>query len=174
MGPLNAVSTGGALISVAAAGAAIGFGSVSIGDLNRAVLHSTAQVTTPPLVIPSLLIQARPFIIQSVKSNLVFTRQDTNAIATWSGNYGIGSVPNADTTLTGTDVDVFPSTAIGPAVAGKFAAPEALLVTPATKNPWGITDELNLNLIINAADIVDSTTAVIKVQGYVDLTIQWL
>lgn len=133
------------LIAVAAAGAAVGFGVLPFGDL-----------------------PAKRLKIDAIRANLSFQRMDTNLIATWSGNWGVGSAPTADNALAGTDVDIIASQAIGPAnAAGLITGADVLVTTPITRT-WTAAEELNLNMLVNAADITDSTTASIRVFGYVD------
>ncbi len=73
---------------------------------------------------------------------------------TWSGDYGVGTTPASDGTITAGDVDVVQSTALGPAVAE---------VSPRTRGVTGTTGvildntagdlELNLNVLVDDADI---------------------
>jgi hypothetical protein len=138
----------GQSISVLAVTTAIGFGSCVIGDFPNKRLY-----------------------IRGIKASLGFVKQDANIIATWSGAWSLGSTPTADLTLAGTDVDIIPSTSVGPAVAGRIVAPAVgseVLVTTEITRTWTAAEELNLNLIVNAADITDSTTGVVKVFGYID------
>lgn len=81
---------------------------------------------------------------------------DGDVIATFSGDFSVGTAPTADGTLSGAEVDLIASTAIGPATAG---------VTPVTRGAstdslqGGVFDntagtlELNLNVIIDDASI---------------------
>lgn len=127
----------------------------------------TTAVGTGSLAIDDLPL--KHLFIRGVRAQLSFVKQDTNLIATWSGLWALGTVPAAaDATLTGTEADLFPSTAIGPAVAGVFTSSPAVLATEKSVL-WGASDEVNLNLIANAADITDGATAVVKVSGFVDL-----
>lgn len=133
-------------ISVLAVTTAVGWGTAVIGGLPEGNL-----------------------LVHGAIANLTFTGTDANVIATWSGNFSLGSAATADFTLSGSEVDFISSTAVGPAVAK---------VSPTTRGANGTgfmldnTDKLlkvNLNLIINAADIVDSTTAALLVTGEVYL-----
>lgn len=134
------------LISVAAVGAAIGFGALPFGDL-----------------------PAKRLKIDAIRANLSFQRMDTNVIATWSGDWAVGSTPTADNTIAGTDADIIAIQAIGPAnAAGLISGADVLVTTPITRT-WTAAEELNLNLIVDAADITDGATASIRVFGYVDL-----
>lgn len=140
------VEVPGRNISVAAAGAAIGFGSLPVDDF-----------------------PAKRLNIHGIRANLGFQRMDTNVIATWSGDWSLGSTPTADVTLSGTDVDLIASTPIGPAnAAGLIAGVDVLVNTPILNRAWTAGEEVNLNLIVDAADITDGATAVIRVSGYID------
>lgn len=77
----------------------------------------------------------------------------TGIEATFDGDYGIGTTPASDATITGTDVDIIASTALGAATAG--VSPRAR-GTNATQAIFDNTDgslELNLNLLIDDANI---------------------
>lgn len=72
---------------------------------------------------------------------------------TFDGDYSIGSAPTADATLSGSEVDIIASTALGAATAG--VSPRAR-GTNATQVILDNTDgslELNLNLLIDDANI---------------------
>lgn len=166
MGAVTAVNPGGLAISITGPVTANGFGTVPLGRLSRAVLAGAGSGLN---IQPSLGKQARNVEILSVRSNLTFIKQDANIIATWSGNYSIGTTASADANLAApaTDSDIVASQAIGPAVAGKLVAPEFDLVTPFNKI-WSTTDTINLNMVVLDASITDSTVGVIKVFGYLD------
>ena len=91
---------------------------------------------------------------------------------TWEGDFAIGSTPTADATLGGTDVDIIPSTPVGPAVAeasprtrGVSAGALAGVVLDNTDGSL----ELNLNLIVDDASISANDIA-ITVEGELYLT----
>lgn len=140
----------GVPISVSATGSAVGFGSAVIGEF-----------------------PTKQLFIRGSAARLSFVKQDANIIATWSGDWALGSAPTADAVLTdATDFDVAGASggfAIGPAVAGVIAAPAA----PARTNievvkTWAAADEVNLNLLVDAASITDDETGVVKVYGTID------
>jgi hypothetical protein len=139
------VEVPGRTISVLGVTTAIGFGALPLDDF-----------------------PAKRLNIHGIRANLGFQRLDTNVIATWSGDWSLGSTPTADLTLAGTDVDLIPSTAIGPAVSGNIPGVDVLVNTPILNRAWTAGEEINLNLIVDAADIVDGSTAAIKVTGYID------
>ena len=84
---------------------------------------------------------------------------------TWEGDFGVGTTPDANSALASTDVDIIGSTAIAAATAE---------VSPVTRGV-GSTDtifdntdgslELNLNLLIDDANLTDTETVVITAEG---------
>lgn len=94
---------------------------------------------------------------------------DPNLIATWLGDYGIGTTPASDATITGDDVNIVPSTALAAATAE---------VSPITRGVQAdgafcgvVLDntaadlEFNLNLLIDDTSI--SGTVPITAEGVV-------
>ena len=130
-------------VTVSSTGAAIGFGSQPIGGLPEGNVQIIGAV-----------------------ANLAFagSGSDANLVDTWNGDVGVGSTPAADATITGTDVDVIASTAIGPAVSEVIAQTRCVGAASLIDNTDG-SGELNLNLLIDAADIVDDQSVVIAVTG---------
>lgn len=110
----------------------VGFGSAVIGDLpagNILILGAVAYVQ---------------FDSAGGQAGLVDT---------WNGDFGIGSTPAGDATLTGADVDVIPSTPT--TVAASEDAPRTR-GAGGTQSVLDNTDgslELNLSLLIDDADI---------------------
>lgn len=87
-------------------------------------------------------------------SYLKFSTVDADVQATFDGDYAIGTTPNADVSLTGTEVNIIPSTALGAATAG--VSPEVRGASTANGVIFDNTDgslELNLNLLIDDANI---------------------
>lgn len=159
----------GLAISITGPVTAAGFGTVPLGRLSRAVLAGSGSGTN---IRPTLGIQQRPVTILSLRSNLTFIKQDANMIATWSGNYSLGSTASADANLGAPagDFDLLASVGIGPAVAGVIVDTERTVVAPFGKL-WLTTDKINLNMSVVDASITDSTTAVIRVFGFIDFQI---
>ena len=108
---------------------------------------------------------------------LQFSSSDADLTsATWNGDYSVGTTATADVTLSGTDINLIndgggsaAAVAVGPAVAK---------TSPVTRGEGAAMDlfdntdgslELNLNLLVDAADIGDSATADVLVNGYVTL-----
>lgn len=136
----------GLSVTVAAAGAAVGFGTVVIGDLPEGNI---------------LLLGAAGYFS--------FTSTDADITATWSGDFSVGTTPTADVTLSGTDVDILPSTAVGPAVAGASPRTRSVNSTVAMLDNTDGSLELNLNLLVDAANIVDAASAPFLVTGELTL-----
>jgi hypothetical protein len=137
-------------VTVASTGAAAGFGTAVLSGLPLGNL-----------------------LIFGARSSIQLSTTDADILADFEGDVAVGTTPTADVTLSGTDVNIMPSTAIGPAVgriapgvAARLAAPFAL--TSYLDNTAGAL-ELNLNMLIDAGDIVDDTTAVFLASGWVDV-----
>ncbi len=135
--PLNAI----ALSVVGASG--IGFGGVAIAGLPEGNI-----------------------LILGAVANVQFTA-GANTTTTWTGSYGIGSALNADTALSGTDVDIIPSATVGAATAS---------VSPMVRSPQGAQSVIDntdsskaiyLNLLIDDASI--SGTTPVTASGFLSL-----
>lgn len=136
----------GGTVTVAAAGAAVGFGTAVIGDFpegNVLLLGAVGYFT--------------------------FSTTDADIGATWNGDYSVGSAPTADVTLNGAEVDILPSTAVGPATAKLSPRTRSVNATQAMLDNTDGSLELNLNLLVDAADIADGSSAVMTMDG--ELTI---
>lgn len=97
---------------------------------------------------------------------LQFTTSDADITTTFDGDFSIGTTATADNTITGSDGDIIPSTAMGAATAKvspviRCTSTDALqgIVIDNTANDL----ELNLNVIIDDAAI--SGAAVFTVKG---------
>jgi hypothetical protein len=138
-------------VTVAAAGAGVGFGTVPIGDLPTGMLFIT-----------------------HAKGSIKLQTTDTDISATFNGDFAIGTTPTADATVTSTDADILPLTAVGPAVARVAPAVSARKANAAAVGDFFLDNtagglELNLNVLIDAADIVDATSGVFLADGWVDI-----
>jgi hypothetical protein len=134
-------------ISVVAAGAGIGFGSVVVGGLPQAYLKLLSAAVIVTFTGPTT----------------------TNLTDTWDGDFGVGSTPADDATITGTDVNFIASTALGAATAEvsptKVVANGVDFVLDNTDGSL----ELNLNLLVDAANITDATTVIVTARGYLEV-----
>ena len=136
----------GKTVTVSATGAAIGFGSAEIGDFAEGNISFKSCVASV---------------------GFAGTGSDDNLSDTWSGDFGIGTTAANDATITGTDVNIIPSTAIGTATAEVIDAVKATNVTPAIFDNTDGSLEVNLNLLIDAADITDDESVEITLSGSV-------
>lgn len=97
-----------------------------------------------------------------------FNSVDTDVQATYDGDFSIGTTPTADATLSGTDINVTPSTPLGAATAGLSpVVRSASTAAPAILDNTDGSLELNLNLIIDDANI--SGTADFTASGVIHI-----
>jgi len=103
-------------------------------------------------------------------ANLVFSGPTSaNLVDTWEGDFGIGTTPADDNTISGADVDIIGSTAITIAVAEVTPAVRATNATTAIIDNTAGTAEVNLNVLVDADDVTDTETVIITVTGTVDI-----
>ena len=101
-------------------------------------------------------------------SYLQFTTADGDVQTTFDGDYSIGTTPTADATLSGTEINVVPSTALGAATAGVSPVVRgASTAAPAILDNTDGSLELNLNLLVDDANI--SGTGDFTVSGVVHI-----
>ncbi len=118
-----------------AGAAGVGFGSLQVGDFPEGNV---------------LLLGAVGY--------MQFTGPTSGSLVdTWEGDFGIGTTPASDGTLTAGDVDVVPSTALAAATAEasprtRGAQADGALAGQVFDNTDGSL-ELNLNLLVDDADI---------------------
>ena len=93
-------------------------------------------------------------LILGAVASLSFTGPTSASLGdTWNGDYGIGSTPASDATISGADVDIIPSTAVGPAVAEASPTTRGALAAPVTLDNTDGSLEINLSLLVDDADI---------------------
>jgi len=136
-------------VTVSATGAAIGFGTVVLGGLPEGQLKMIAA---------------------ACKLDFSGSGADANLSDTWNGDFGIGTTPADDATISVGDVDVIASTALGPAVAEVAPTANAINGTDAVFDNTAADLELNLNVLVDAADIVDDESVDLTVTGVVEFT----
>jgi len=78
---------------------------------------------------------------------------DAGLSDTWAGDFGIGSTPAADATISTTDVDIIPSTALAAATAEVGVLTRVENITAAMIDNKAGTAEVNLSLLVDDADI---------------------
>lgn len=135
-------------ITISSTGAAIGFGTVLIGDFPEG----------------NILLLGTVGYLDFAGSGV-----DANLIDTWSGDFAIGSAPTADNALAGAEVDILSSTAIGPATAEVIGRTRSALSGDSILDNTDGSLELNLNMLIDAADITDDQSVIITVTGEINI-----
>jgi hypothetical protein len=110
--------------------------------------------------------------ILGVTANLSFNWAGQDIAADGSGDFSLGSTITADATLATTDVDLLPSTALtDPFVAGVGVGSGALAAA-AQLDGTATPKDLNINIIIDDADVSDAASDIVLVSG--TITITWI
>jgi len=135
-------------VAVTATGAAVGWGTAVIGDLPEGNI---------------LLLGAVAYV------QLAGSGTDPNLDAAWDGDFSIGTAPTADVTLSGAEVDIIASTATGPATAELSPRVRAVNATQVIFDNTDGSLELNLNVLIDAVNIVDGATVNLTTSGVLQL-----
>lgn len=132
-------------VAISVAGTSgVGYGSAVIGDLpegNILFLGAVAYAT--------------------------FTTSDSDVQATYDGDYSVGTTATSDATLSSTDANLIGSTALGAATAGVSPTARGTGVTAAILDNTDGSLEVNLNLIIDDANI--SGTGDFTASGVVEI-----
>lgn len=136
-------------VTVSATGTAVGFGTLVLEGLpeGNILLHGAVL---------------SDFVAQGSGS-------DANLAATWDGDYGVGSTPADDATISGTDVDIIASTAFGAATAEVSPTGRVANATPVIIDNTAGTGEVNVNVLIDAANITDDESVVLTLSGRLDI-----
>lgn len=109
----------------------VGFGTVVIGDLPEGNI-----------------------LILGAVSYMQFTGPTSGDLDDdWAGDYGIGSTPAGDATLTGADVDIIGSTALAAATAEASPLTRGALIPTAIFDNTDGSLEINLSLLVDDANI---------------------
>lgn len=178
------VTPGGASVAASAVGAPNGatVSAVTKGDgvVNQTVLTlASTPVTvanTTGASFGGVKIYDLPegrILVLGVTASLGFVWTGESIGATGSGDYSLGTTITADATLDGTDVDLLPSTAMtDPAVGGVAAATGGALAASAPFDGTGTAKDVNLNIIIDDADVADGDSDTVLASGTV--TITWI
>lgn len=98
---------------------------------------------------------------------LQYSSSAAGVIATFDGDFSIGTAPTADASLTAGEVDIIPSTALGAATAKVSPMVRATHAVAVTGTVYDNTDgslELNLNTLIDDASI--SATSAFTINGF--------
>lgn len=130
-------------VTVTSTGAAVGFGTAQISDFPEGNI----------LVFGAL-------------ANAQFYTADGDIAATFDGDFAIGTAPTADADFGDTgEANIIASTAFGAATAGLSPALRASMVTPVMFDNTDGSLEINLNVLVDAANIADDSSAVFTVTG---------
>lgn len=136
------------VIAVSATGNAIGFGSGVISDFPQGNV---------------LFLGAVGYMQFSGSGS------DANLVDTWEGDFGVGTTPAGDATLTAADVDIIASTALAAATAEVGPRTRGTGVTQAIFDNTDDSLEINLSVLIDAADITDDQSVNLTVNGELEL-----
>lgn len=103
-------------------------------------------------------------------ANLTFTGPTSADLADdFQGDYGLGTTPANDNTITGTDVDIIGSTAIAAASSEVSANNRGTNATQAIINNTAGAGEVNLNVLLDADEVANGQDVVVTVTGPVDI-----
>lgn len=130
-------------VTVTAGVAAVGFGTVVIGDLPEGNI---------------LLLGALAYV--------QFTTSDTDITATFDGDFSIGTTPTADNDVAdANEANIIASSALGAATARVSPTVRATNTTAAVLDNTDGSMELNLNLLIDDASVTDGQSATFTATG---------
>jgi hypothetical protein len=105
-------------------------------------------------------------------TSLSFNWAGTDIAATGSGDFSFGTTGTADATLSTTDVDIIPSSAmLDPFVAGVGTGTGALAAS-AQFDGTSTAKDVYINIIIDDADVADGASDIVLVTG--SLTVTWI
>ena len=115
----------------------------------------------------------RILVLGATLSSLSFDLTDAGNVtpiaATHGGDVAFGTTVPSDGTLTGADVDIIPSTSIDPISGGITGA---ALVASAHFDGTTTAKDINVNILIDDADVADGASDVLLVNGV--LTVLWV
>ena len=103
-------------------------------------------------------------------ANLTFTGPTSaNLTDNFQGDYGVGTTPASDATISGADVDIIGATAIPAATAEVSANVRATNSTTAIIDNTAGTGEVNLNVLLDANEVTNAQDVDIVVSGTIDI-----
>lgn len=88
-----------------------------------------------------------------------------NLTEDWEGDYAFGSAATANTTLDNAEVDLIPSTQIGPATAEVITRKRATNATQVVLDNTDGSLEINLNIVVDANEVSNLATVTFTVEG---------
>lgn len=135
-------------VTVSATGAAIGFGTVVAGDIPEGNV-----------------------LLLGVAGYLKFdgSGSDANLVDDWEGDFAVGSAPDADGSLAGAEVDMLPSTELAAATSEIGVRTRAVNAVQAMLDNTDNSLEVNINVLIDAADITDDESVILTINGEIEL-----
>lgn len=96
---------------------------------------------------------------------------DANLTATWEGDFSVGTAPVTDTDLTDpSDIDILPSTELAAATAEIGVRTRAAAAAGTMIDNTDGSLEVNINALIDAADITDDESVTLTVNGEIYLS----
>lgn len=145
----DTIDLAGKTVDIVSVGGAVGFGSLEISDFPEGNI-----------------------LVLGMAGTIGFAGSGANAdlADTWAGNFGIGSTPASDATISTTDEDIVTEVDMADAV-DEVVAP--FRVADGKGVMLDNTDgslELNLNVLIDAADIVDDKTVPLTLSGLLEIS----
>jgi len=103
-------------------------------------------------------------------ANLTFTGPTSaNLTDDFQGDFGLGTTPADDNTITSADVDIIGSTAIAAATSEESADNRGTNATQVILDNTAGTGEVNLNVLLDADEVTDGEDVVVTVTGPVDI-----
>ncbi len=136
-------------VSIVAVSSAIGFGTFVAAGLPQAHLKIMAV---------------------AIDIILAGSGADANLVDTWEGDFAVGTTPMSDATISTGDEDLITETATGAAT--DEVSPRVVVadgVDLVLDNTAGDL-EVNLNVLVDAADITDDETVVLTATGVIEIT----
>lgn len=103
-------------------------------------------------------------------ANLTFRGPTSDDLTNdFQGDFSLGTVATANTTLTGAKVNIIPSTAIAAATAEVSANNRGVLAAPVTLDNTDADLDIHLNVTLDADEVTNLEEVVITVTGTVDI-----
>lgn len=139
----------GKTIDIVSVSSAIGFGSLEISDFPEGNI-----------------------LVLGIAGTIGFagSGSDANLADTWEGNFGIGSTPASDATISGDDENIVTEVDMATAAAEVLAPFRVADVSSVILDNTDGSLEMNLNVLIDAADIVDDKTVVLTLSGLLEIS----
>ena len=151
--------------------------------LKKPIINQTIQVNTTVAVsaeaagvgLGTVALGAFPegnVLFLGAVANLRFSALGANSgnvIAAFNGDYAIGIWANTDGILSSPEANITASTALGPAVARVTPFARGSGANKVVLDNTDKTLNINLNVLVDAADITDATTVTLTVEGTLDI-----